>query len=151
MIIWITPSRQECYNLNWSYCSFRLSHRHVLHNCNDSFCSAAAHANACGIKTGHPFLVEVSAQRRGRWQSHLTEAIAEVRLRASARVWGLKLLPRFGWAVLIRIITRRARILAWTYGIAAEMSERETVYLASWRHLAFAVPTRGNTHSRGVA
>ena len=41
------------------------------------------------IKTEHPFLVEVSAQRRGRWQSHLTEAIAEVRWRASARVWGL--------------------------------------------------------------
>ena len=64
------------------------------------------------IKTEHPFLVLVSARRRGRWQSHLTEAIAEVRWRASARVWGLKLKPRFGWAVLIRIITRRARILA---------------------------------------
>ena len=31
------------------------------------------------IKTGHQFLVEVSTRRRGRWQSHLTEAIAEVR------------------------------------------------------------------------
>ena len=66
----------------------------------------------CSIKNGHPFLVEVSARRRGRWQSHLTEAIAEVRWRASALVFGLKLQPRFGWTVLIRIITRHARILA---------------------------------------
>ena len=29
------------------------------------------------IKTEHPFLVEVSARRRGRWKGHLTEAIAE--------------------------------------------------------------------------
>ena len=105
----------------------------------------------CGIKTGHPFLVEVSGRRWGRWQSHLTEVIAEVRWRASARVWGLKLQPRFGWIVLIRIITRHARILALTYGIAAEMSERETLYSASRRHLGFAVPTRGNTPSREVA
>ena len=66
----------------------------------------------CRITIGHPFLVELSARRRGRWQSHLTETIAEVRWRASARVWGLKLQPRFGWTVLIRIITRHARILA---------------------------------------
>ena len=40
------------------------------------------------IKTGHPFLVEVSARTPGQWQSHLTVAIAEVRWCASARVWG---------------------------------------------------------------
>ena len=72
------------------------------------------------IKTEHPFLVEVSARRRGRWQSHLTEAIAEVRWRASARVWGLKLQPRFGWAVLIRIITRHHLILPETHVFIAE-------------------------------
>ena len=72
------------------------------------------------IKTEHPFLVEVSARRRGRWQSHLTEAIAEVRWRASARVWGLKLQPRFGWAVLIRIITRHRLILPETHVFIAE-------------------------------
>ena len=61
----------------------------------------------CWIKTGHPFLVEVSARRRGRWQF-------------------------------------------WTK-LAAEMSERETVYLSFRRHLGFAVPTRGNTPSGGIA
>ena len=40
----------------------------------------------CRIKTGDPSLVEVSAQRRRRWQSHPTDAIAEIRRRASARV-----------------------------------------------------------------
>ena len=55
-------------------------------------------------KAGHPFLVEVSVRRRGRWQSHLTKAIAEIRWRASAQVWGLKLQPRYGWAVLIRTL-----------------------------------------------
>ena len=73
-----------------------------------------------GIKTEHPFLVEVSVRSWGRWQSHLTEAIAEVRWRASARVWGLKLQPRFGWAVLIRIITRHHFILPETHVFIAE-------------------------------
>ena len=72
------------------------------------------------IKTEHPFLVEVSARRRGRWQSHLTEAIAEVRWGASARVWGLILQPRFGWAVLIRIITWHHFILPKTHVFIAE-------------------------------
>ena len=72
------------------------------------------------IKTEHPFLVEVSARRRGRWQSHLTEAIAEVRWCASARAWGLKLQPRFGRAVLIRIITRHHLILPETHVFIAE-------------------------------
>ena len=72
------------------------------------------------IKTEHPFLVEVSARRRGRWQSPFAEAIAEVRWRASARVWGLKLQPRFGWAVLIWIITRHHLILPETHVFIAE-------------------------------
>ena len=33
--------------------------------------------HSCQIMTVHPFLDEVSAQRQGLWQSHLTEAIAE--------------------------------------------------------------------------
>ena len=60
----------------------------------------------CRIKSGHPILVEVSARRPAWWQSPLTGAMAEVRWRASARVWGLKLQPRFGWAILIWFIAR---------------------------------------------
>ena len=79
------------------------------------------------------------------------KVIAEVRWRASARVWGLELQPRFEWTVLIQIITWYVRFPAYTYGIVAELSERETVYSASRRHLGFNVPTRGNTPCRDVA
>ena len=66
----------------------------------------------CRIKTRHPFLIEVSTRRRGRWQRHFPEAIAHGTCRASTRVWGIKLQPRFGWAVSIWIITWHPLTLA---------------------------------------
>ena len=103
------------------------------------------------IKTGNMFLVAVSAQRRGRSSVHFAEAVSEGKFRASTRCRALKLQTRFGWVVLTQIITRRVRILAETYGIVAEISERQTAYLNSRWHLSFAVPARGNTPSEGIA
>ena len=65
-----------------------------------------------------------------------------LRAETSTKIWMNGLYPNYN-------TTRPNSAL--NYGIAAEMSERDTVYFASRRHLGFAVPTRGNTSSWRVA
>ena len=70
-------SKSKCYDQRkWPWC------------CHPQICRQPPRSDSliCRIKTRYPFLIEVSARRRGRWQSHLTKAIAEARWRASARV-----------------------------------------------------------------
>ena len=64
----------------------------------------------CRIKTSHSNLVtshsNVSARGWGRWPKYFTEAKAEVKYRASARIRGPKHDTRFEWPVSILIMTR---------------------------------------------
>ena len=60
----------------------------------------------CRIKTGHSNLVSCLARGWGRWLRYFTEAKAEVKYRASARIRGPKHDTRFEWPVSILIMTR---------------------------------------------
>ena len=52
----------------------------------------------CRIKTGHPFLVGVSARRRGRWQSHLSKMTCQrpsLMAETSTKIWMTGLNPNY--------------------------------------------------------
>ena len=83
----------------------------------------------CRIKTGHPFLVEASARRRGRLakssyrgerRGKMTCQRPSLRADTPTKIWMNGLIPN--------------------HNTARPNSERETVYSASRRHLSFAVP-----------
>ena len=61
---------------------------------------------SCRIKTGHSILGHVLARGWGCWLRYFTEAKAEVKYRASARIRGPKHDTRFEWPVSILIMTR---------------------------------------------
>ena len=92
-----------------------------------------------GLRPVVPILCEVTARTQGDGR-HFTEALAEVKCRASARVWGLSLHTRLERPVLILIITRNVPKLT----KSTIKVPKILVYFDRRRHFDSAVPTRAH-------
>ena len=76
----------------------------------------------CRIKTGHSNLVSRFARGWGHWLRYFTEAKAEVKYRANARIRQPKHDTRFEWPVSVLIMTRYPFLLFKTHKTSAKKS-----------------------------
>ena len=94
------------------------------------------------IKTEHPFLVEVSARRRGYRLGKMTCQRPSLRAETSTKIWMSGLNPNYNTTPLHS--ARNSRIYR-------RNSERISLSSDWRRHFVFAVPTSGTTPSDRIA
>ena len=85
-----------------------------------------------GLRPVIQILCHVLARGWGRWLRYFTEAKAEVKYRASARIRGPKHDTRFEWPVLILIMTRYPFLPFKTHKTSAKNPRLLTIAGAIW-------------------
>ena len=85
-----------------------------------------------GLRPVIQILCHVLARGRGRWLRYFTEAKAEVKYRARARIWGPKHDTRFEWPVSILIMTRYPFLPFKTHKTSAKNPRLLTIAGAIW-------------------
>ena len=87
---------------------------------------------ACRIKTGHSNLVSCFAPRMRVLAKVFYRGEAEVKYRASARIWGPKHDTKFEWLVSILIMTRHPFLPFKTHNTSAKNPRLLTIAGAFW-------------------
>ena len=93
---------------------------------------ASAYGRLVGLRPVIQILCHVLARGRGRWLRYFTEAKAEVKYRASARIRGPKHVTRFEWPVSILIMTRHPFLPFKTHKTSAKNPRLLTITGAIW-------------------